>query len=163
MLYWVPHCSIVFLKSPRPSLLIKRAALGNLKTSFHCTHWHRFFPLKRAPPLISVFFNGLYTPFGSPVSGGTEGKKRETALQCYICPTCPSPAGGSLTHSQALALSKRARDVTALRCSEPLRSKVGGASKPSPYFAGWDRLITTCFWSSPWLCGMGPPGESLLR
>ena len=31
-------------------------------------------------------------------------------------------------------------DVTALRCSEPLRSKVGGASKPSPCFAGWDRL-----------------------
>ena len=52
---------------------------------------------------------------------------------------CP-PRGGSLTHSQALALSKRARDVTALRCSEPLRSKVGGASKPSPCFAGWDRL-----------------------
>ena len=51
---------------------------------------------------------------------------------------CP-PGGGSLTHSQALALSKRARDVTALRCSEPLRSKVGGASKPSPCCAGWDR------------------------
>ena len=30
-------------------------------------------------------------------------------------------------------------DVTALRCSEPLRYKVGGASKPSPCFAGWDR------------------------
>ena len=80
--------------------------------------------------------------------------KDVTALQCCLfrstpsllsqggvfCPTCPSPAGGSLTHSQALALSKRARDVTALRCSEPLRSKVGGASKPSPCFAGWDRL-----------------------
>ena len=26
------------------------------------------------------------------------------------------------------------------RCSEPLRYKVGGASKPSPYCAGWDRL-----------------------
>ena len=25
-------------KSPRPSFLIKRAALGNLKASFHCTH-----------------------------------------------------------------------------------------------------------------------------
>ena len=25
------------------------------------------------------------------------------------------------------------------RCSEPLRYKVGGASKPSPGFAGWDR------------------------
>ena len=33
-------------------------------------------------------------------------------------------------------------DVTALRCSEPLRSKVGGASKPSPCCAGWDRLGT---------------------
>ena len=66
-----------------------------------------------------------------------------TALQCYICPTCPSPAGGSLTHSQALALSKRARDVTApSRCSEPLRSMDGG---PSKVFA--------------MLCGMGPPGD----
>ena len=33
----------------------------------------------------------------------------------------------------------RRKDVTALRCSEPLRYKVGGASKPSPGFAGWDR------------------------
>ena len=31
-------------------------------------------------------------------------------------------------------------DVTALWCSEPLRSKDGGASKPSPNCAGWDRL-----------------------
>ena len=45
----------VFLKSSRPSLLIKRAALGNLKAIFHCTHWHCFFPLKKATPLISVF------------------------------------------------------------------------------------------------------------
>ena len=30
-------------------------------------------------------------------------------------------------------------DVTALRCSEPLRYKVGGASKPSPDCVGWDR------------------------
>ena len=65
-----------FRKPTRPSLLIKRAALGNLKASFHCTHWHRFFPLKKAPPLISVFFNGLYTPFGSPVSGGQKPQAR---------------------------------------------------------------------------------------
>ena len=31
-------------------------------------------------------------------------------------------------------------DVTALWCSEPLRYKVGGASKPSPCFAEWDRM-----------------------
>ena len=36
-------------------------------------------------------------------------------------------------------------DVTAPpRRSEPLRSKVGGASKPSPDCAGWDRLGATC-------------------
>ena len=60
----------------------------------------------------------------------------------FFCPTCPSPAGGSLTHSQALALSKRARDVTApSRCSEPLRSKVGGPSEVSPdYLCGVNRL-----------------------
>ena len=64
----------------------------------------------------------------------------------YLRLPCPPLAKrGSLTHSQALALSKRARDVTALRCSEPLRYKVSGASKPSP-----------------WLCGMGPPGYNLL-
>ena len=55
-------------------------------------------------------------------------------------PSCPSLEGGALTHSQALALSKRARDVTApSRCSEPLRSKDGGPSKVSPDCAGWDR------------------------
>ena len=31
-------------------------------------------------------------------------------------------------------------DVTALRCSEPLRSKVGGPKRSSPCCAGWDRL-----------------------
>ena len=36
-------------------------------------------------------------------------------------------------------------DVTALRCSEPLRFMVGGASKPSPCFAGCDRMGITLF------------------
>ena len=71
--------------------------------------------------------------------------KDVTALQCCFCPTCPSPAGGSLIPNQAFPLTIKGKDVTALRCSEPLRSKVGGASKPSPYFAGWDRLGMACF------------------
>ena len=94
-------------------------------------------------------FSKTYPSFLTLKEGSTShlgllpsGKKRETALQCCICPTCPSPAGGSLTHSQALALSKRARDVTALRCSEPLRFMVVGPSKVCAV-----------------LCGMGPPGE----
>ena len=35
-------------------------------------------------------------------------------------------------------------DVTALRCSEPLRYKDGGPSKVSPGCAGWDRLGYAC-------------------
>lgn len=39
-----------------------------------------------------------------------------------------------------MGLPDGAGDVTApSRCSEPLRSKDGGASKPSPDCAGWDR------------------------
>ena len=94
-----------FLKSSRPSFSIKRAALGNLKASFHCTHWHRFFPLKKAFFYLSV-----------------------------------SPARRAPHPNQAFP-SRKGKDVTALRCSEPLRSKVGG---PSKVFA--------------MLCGMGPPG-----
>ena len=58
--------------------------------------------------LTKPLFNGLYTPFGSPVCGGQKPQGRE--------------------------------DVTALRCSEPLRYKVGGPSKVCARF-----------------CGLGPP------
>ena len=93
--------------------------------------------------LTKPLFNGLYTPFGSPVSGGQKPQGREdvTALQCCICPTCPSPAGGSLTHSQALALSKRARDVTALLGARNRYAlRLADHQRSSPYFAGWDRM-----------------------
>ena len=46
--------------------------------------------------------------------------------------------GGSTAFPKPLS-PQGTGDVTALRCSEPLRSKVGGASKPSPGYAGWDR------------------------
>ena len=49
---------------------------------------------------------------------------------------------GSSTSNQAFLL--RRKDVTALRCSEPLRSKVGGPSKVYARF-----------------CGMGPPDYDL--
>ena len=81
-------------------------------------------PLRKAPPFSPSLSSIVFTPLSVPPVLGDrnpQGREDVTALQCCICPTCPSPAGGSLTHSQALALSKRARDVTALRCSEPLR------------------------------------------
>ena len=92
---------------------------------------------KITPSLFTIKEGSTSHP--DPLTLRGEGGNRPT--RCCICPTCPSPAGGSLTHSQALALSKRARDVTApSRCSEPLRSKDGGPSKVSPVCAGWDRL-----------------------
>mgnify|MGYP004695752275 FL=1 len=50
----------------------------------------------------------------------------------------PLSKEGSTSHPSPL--SSEERDVTALWCSEPLRYKVGRASKPSPGCAGWDRL-----------------------
>ena len=47
-------------------------------------------------------------------------------------------AKGSSTSNQAFLL--RRKDVTALRCSEPLRYKVGEPKRSTPYYAGWDRL-----------------------
>uniref|UniRef100_UPI003FEE0621 hypothetical protein n=1 Tax=Prevotella sp. TaxID=59823 RepID=UPI003FEE0621 len=37
---------------------------------------------------------------------------------------------------------------------------VGGASKPSPDFAGWDRLGTAGIKALVRFCGLGPPGDS---
>ena len=52
-------------------------------------------------------------------------------------PSVSLSKGSSTSHPSPL--SSEERDVTALRCSEPLRSKDDGASKPSPNCAGWDR------------------------
>ena len=52
----------------------------------------------------------------------------------------PVPLSKEGSTSSPSPSSSGSGDVTApSRCSEPLRSKVGGASKPSPGCAGWDR------------------------
>ena len=95
-----------FLKSSRPSLLIKRAALGNFESELSLYSLASLFPIKEG-----IFSNPSV-----------------------------SLSKGSSTSNQAFLL--RRKDVNRpTRCSEPLRSKVGG---PSKVFAI--------------LCGMGPPG-----
>ena len=60
-----------------------------------------------------------------------------------ITPSLFTLKEGSTSHPDPL--SSGAREETAPpRRSEPLRSKVGGASKPSPDCAGWDRLTDAC-------------------
>ena len=59
-----------FLKSTRPSFLIKLAALGNLKVNFHCAHWHSFFPLKKGLSKThqsSLTLKGGSTAFPKPL------------------------------------------------------------------------------------------------
>ena len=61
-----------------------------------------------------------------------------------ITPSLFTIKEGSTSHPDPLTLRGEGGNRPT-RCSEPLRSKVGGASKPSP-----------------WLYGMGPPGNSSL-
>ena len=52
--------------------------------------------------------------------------------------------GGSTSHPDPLTLRGEGGNRPT-RCSEPLRSKVGGPSKVSPDCAGWDRLGIICY------------------
>ena len=64
--------------------------------------------------------------------------------ESFSQPSRPSlPKEGSTAFPKPLS-PQGTEDVTALRCSEPLRSKDGGASKPSPNCAGWDRRGYVC-------------------
>ena len=70
--------------------LIKRAALGNLKVNFHCAHWHRFFPLKKA--LSKTHQSSLSLKGGSTSHLGLlpSGKKRKPLLSIvFTTPSVP--------------------------------------------------------------------------
>ena len=60
-----------------------------------------------------------------------------------ITPSLFTIKEGSTSHPDPLTLRGEGGNRPT-RCSEPLRSKVGGASKPSPDCAGWDRLTDIC-------------------
>ena len=84
-------------------------------------------------------------PLRFPRSRGTE--TLFTIKEGNFSKTHPSSLtlkGGSTAFPKPLS-PQGTGDVTAPpRRSEPLRSKVGGASKPSPDCAGWDRLTDSC-------------------
>ena len=60
-----------------------------------------------------------------------------------ITPSLFTLKEGSTSHPAPLTLRGEGGNRPT-RCSEPLRSKVGGPSKVSPDCAGWDRLTDTC-------------------
>ena len=82
-------------------------------------------------------FNSLYDPFGSPC----RGQKPSLPLR-KAPPFSPSLSSIVFTPpSVPPVLGDRnpqgREDVTALRCSEPLRYKVGGPKRSSPCYARW--------------------------
>ena len=70
---------------------------------------------------------------------------RETIQRVFskITPSLFTIKEGSTSHPDPLTLRGEGGNRPT-RCSEPLRSKVGGPSKVSPDCAGWDRLAATC-------------------
>ena len=64
-----------------------------------------------------------------------------------ITPSLFTIKEGSTSHPDPLTLRGEGGNRPT-RCSEPLRSKVGGPSKVSPDCAGWDRLGATCLWAA---------------
>ena len=85
-----------------------------------------------------------------------------------ITPSLFTLKEGSTSHPGPLTLRGEGGNRPT-RCSEPLRSKVGGPSKVFAIFCRMGppgccgRRSNAASKPSPWLCGMGPPGESLLR
>ena len=76
----------------------------------------------------------------------------------------PVPLSKEGSTSSPSPSSSEGGDVTALRCSEPLRSKVGGPSKVSPDCAGWDRLgMSGASKVSPDCAGWDRLGATCLR
>ena len=70
---------------------------------------------------------------------------RETIQRVFskITPSLFTIKEGSTSHPDPLTLRGEGGNRPT-RCSEPLRSKVGGPSKVSPDCAGWDRLGAAC-------------------
>ena len=117
-----------FLKSSRPSFLIKRAALGNLKASFHCTHWHRFFPLNKAfsktYPSVLTLKEGcskIIPSFFVDKASCTRQFESELSLHS-LASLFPIK---ECTNSRLGLLPSGKKRKNAPWCSEPLRYKVG--------------------------------------
>ena len=90
----------------------------------------------------SLTLKGGSTAFPKPLSPQGTGDVTARSAEFFESPRPSLAKEGSTSHPSPL--SSEERDVTALRCSEPLRSKDGGPSKVSPDCAGWDRLGATC-------------------
>ena len=99
------------------------------------------FPRSRGTE-TSLTLKGGSTAFPKPLSPQGTGDVTARSAEFFESPRPSLAKEGSTSHPSPL--SSEERDVTALRCSEPLRSKVGGPSKVSPdCLCGVNRLAAT--------------------
>ena len=110
--------------------LIERFKASNTSFSNHPVHLSKEGIFSNHPVNFSKITPSLFT-----IKEGNFSKTHPSSLTLK---------GGSTAFPKPLS-PQGTGDVTAPpRRSEPLRSKVGGPSKVSPDYAGWDRLTDTC-------------------
>ena len=113
----------VFFESPRPSLA-KEGDFSN-----HPVPLSKEGNFSKTHP-SSLTLKGGSTSFPKPLSPQGTGDVTALRAEFFESPRPSLAKEGSTSHPSPL--SSEERDVTALRCSEPLRSMVGGPSKVSP-------------------------------
>ena len=102
-------------------------------------------------PPSSSFLEGLHISYQASLLPEERGCNRPPVLLFYLSVSparrAPHPNQATIgftTLSVPLTgdrnPSRKGKDVTALRCSEPLRYKVVGPKRSTPCCAGWDRL-----------------------
>ena len=122
----------------------KTMVLANIVFSFLEKCNHPIWIVAHRRELVSQIKNTIFskiTPQWSLPPFGSRGTETLFTLKEGNFSNHPVPLSKEGSTSTPSPSSSEGGDVTAPpRRSEPLRSKVGGPSKVSPYFAGWDRL-----------------------
>ena len=100
-------------------------------------------PLREGPPLISVFFNSLYDPFGSPCRGQKpQGRRGNRPTRCHFFESLRLPFQRELhLFPQAPSSSEGGGCNRSSSELKPLRYKVGGPSEVCARFlCGMNRM-----------------------
>ncbi len=118
------------------TVLLASVVESFLREHFNCNVWivaHRRELVSQIQETIERVFSKI-TPSLFTIKEGNFSKTHPSSLTLK---------GGSTSHPDPLTLRGEGGNRPT-RCSEPLRSKVGGPSKVSPDCAGWDRLGAAC-------------------
>ena len=123
----------VAIDSKTPSSL-RKELIERFKASSNTSNTSQYF--SKITPSLFTLKEGDFSKITPSLFTIKEGSSK-------ITPSLFTIKEGSTSHPDPLTLRGEGGNRPT-RCSEPLRSKVGGASKPSPDCAGWDRLGATC-------------------